>query len=165
MVSLSSHYLCISPSLFFSYSFSASLTPSVTLNHFVLLVLFAYRMLSLSCNPPLPLSFLFTTFLLLPSLFLLHFRCILLICCIGLCLCLCLRQLNDVAYSVSFLLCVCQSRCHNEYLSNLFSCTLHHHNVYNLRWWYILRLYNFRYRMWYYYTCTLHCCMIWYTII
>ena len=159
LASFSSH--C--PFLLFSLSCSG-----VTLSHLVFLLLFAYRMLSLSCNLPSCLSFLSSSIPLLPPLSLLYFCYILLLCdylfcsilfysvlfylllssllrCIG--LCLCLWQLNDLCCSVSFLLYVCQSRLCDESQSydelfNLFSCTLLHHNVYKLRWWYILILYH-----------------------
>ena len=141
-----------------------SLSCSVTLSHLVFLLLFAYRMLSLSCNLLPCLSFLSSSILLLPPLSLLYFCYILLLCdylfcsvlfcsvlfylllsslllssllrCIG--ICLCLRQLNDLCCSVSFLLYVCQSCLCDESQSydeliDLFSCTLLHHNVYKLR--------------------------------
>ena len=71
LASFSSH--C--PFLLFSLSCSG-----VTLSHLVFLLLFAYRMLSLSCNLPSCLSFLSSSIPLLPSLSLLYFCYILLLC-------------------------------------------------------------------------------------
>ena len=70
LASFSSHYSF----LLFSLSYS------VTLSHLLFLLLFAYRMLFLSCNLPSCLSFLSTSIPLLPLLSLLYFCYILLIC-------------------------------------------------------------------------------------
>ena len=101
-----------------------------------------YYLLSLCCTSVTFSSFAIICFVLFYSILFCSVLSSLLLSSLLRCidLCLCLRQLNDLCCSFSFLLYVCQSRLCDEFQSddeliNLFSSTLLHHNVYKLRWW------------------------------